>query len=290
MNLTVPDRHRRHSWSPGARRIAGGLAAFATPLAIDIGGGVRASALLEFSEWLAIAGLAISVAAIVGVVLTHLRRRPGTLAKGFLLDPAGTPLKEIVFDPRCSVSITDAQAKLPDRGLSGDAEVEISGFRVKSVHAEKLHLILIFRGRSAPSHVDYATFLMASVEDRFDESLTSRESNVADRETAVGSKEVQVQEEEQRLASKDAQLTDLATSLATTDARIAERQREVQETIQAADAKMAAESAEVRAIREDVEQREARLKEERWALARDSEEIAKVRSTIETLMVGTRIE
>ena len=59
--------------------------------------------------------------------------------------------------------------------LAGDVP-----YRIKPIHAEKLHLILAYRGRSPPHHADYAAFLMGGVEERFDEALRGRDINADD--------------------------------------------------------------------------------------------------------------
>src|SRR5207245_1252764 len=181
------------------------------------------AAQLAFSDWLVIAGLAISGVAIALVAYNLSRSRRGRLAKGFLLDPQGNLLKQIVFDPRCPVSLDEARKRLPTGGLSGDAEAELSGYRIKPVHSDALHLLMVFRGRSAPDHADYATFLMAGVEERFEGTLQDRATAMADLETAAASREAHLQEEETGAAARGAELETLATSLRETETRLAER-------------------------------------------------------------------
>src|SRR5439155_20718283 len=127
-----------------------------------------------------------------------------------------------------------------------------------SIHAEKLHLILVYRGRSPPHHADYATFLMGGVEQRFDEALQGRDAEITQREAEGATWEAHLQEEESRIASRNAELQTLASSLQETGTGLDERKRQVDESIQVSEAKVATELATVRATQQEVDTREAR--------------------------------
>ena len=227
----MPARHRHPIYSARSRELAGGLLGVVAPATII--GGVHASVLLASSEWLAILALAITGVAVAFVVynLSHFRR--GRLAKAILLDPGGTPLKELVFDPQCPVSVNEAQAKLPGRGVSGEEEVESSGYRIKAVHAENLHLILVFRGRSAPDHADYATFLMLGVEERFNEARQAQfetlQRSLDSRAAAADERDAKAGERDRTIDSREAGVTPRERELAEREAAIAARERVVQE-------------------------------------------------------------
>src|SRR5439155_631727 len=92
----------------------------------------------------------------------------------------------------------------PDRGLTGEGDVEVSGFRIKPIHSEKLHMIMVFRGRSTPDHADYATFLMAGVEGRFEETLQGRDQTIAEREGNATSREATLAGDDRRGKSRGA--------------------------------------------------------------------------------------
>ena len=117
-----------------------------------------------FQDPLQIAGIAMSGLALALVLLGLVRARRARLSKAFLLDSQGTPLKELVLDPRCTLTLAEATGNLPDGGP--EAEARVSGYRVLSVPANNLRLILASRGRITPDHVHYAKFLMVSVQDR----------------------------------------------------------------------------------------------------------------------------
>src|SRR2546428_9657755 len=196
VSLTVPARHRERNHTARASGTAGGILSAAIPAADLIQTSGHTLAQLAFSDWFVIAGFAISGVAIALVGYNLLRSRRGRLAKGFLLDSQGNLLKQIVFDTGCPVSLDEVRTKLPARGLSGDAEAELSGYRIKPIHSEKLHLIMVFRGRSAPDHADYATFLMAGAGERVEGTPPDRATALADPETAAAPPEAHLPEEE----------------------------------------------------------------------------------------------
>ena len=198
----MPARHPHTKYATRGYGIVGAALSAAGPA--DIFGRSAQADRFEFSEWLVIVGLAISGVAIALVAYSLVTQRRGRLGKGFLLDSRGSPLKEIVFDPKCAVSLSEAKAKLPSGGLSGDEEAEVLGYRIKPIHAEKLHLILAYRGRSPPHHADYAAFLMGGVEERFDEALRGRDTEITERESSSVTREAHLQEEEGRIASRNA--------------------------------------------------------------------------------------
>ena len=276
----MPARHPHTKYATRGYGIVGAALSAAGPA--DIFGRSAQAVRFEFSEWLVIVGLAISGVAIALVAYSLVTQRRGRLGKGFLLDSQGSPLKEIVFDPKCAVSLSEAKAKLPSGGLSGDEEAEVLGYRIKPIHAEKLHLILAYRGRSPPHHADYAAFLMGGVEERFDEALRGRDTEITERESSSVTREAHLQEEEGRIASRNAELESLAASLQETGVGLDERKLQVDASIHASEAKVAADLATIRATQEDVDNREAHLKEERWALAHDAEELEKLRSSVES--------
>ena len=129
---------------------------------------------LASGEWLGIAGLGLAGAAIALVLFNILRNRQGRVAKVFLLDPRGTPLKELVFDPGCPISLPDAQKNLPGRGLEGEEESESAGYRLKTLQADNLRLIIAYRGRLPQDHPTFAKFLMVSVQDNFEDAVKQR--------------------------------------------------------------------------------------------------------------------
>jgi len=217
---------------------------------------------LGLGEWLGIVGLALAGVAFAVVAFNVLKSRQGRIAKAFLLDSAGTPLKELVFDPRCPITLSEAQDHLPDRGLSDEAETETSGYRLTSLHADNLRLILAFRGRVPLEGPSFAKFLMVSVQDRFDEALVTRAAQVADSEQVATQREAALQEGEGRLAPQQ-------EAIEKETAILNERARKLSEQKEYFDGKM----AEVRRLGEHLQTSASEVGLERDRLEKWVEEL-----------------
>lgn len=250
--------HRRGPKPKLSKREAyGGLLGSIALAAVTGEPGVSRFVYLTLGDSLAASGLALSGAAIALVVYVLLRSRRGRLGKAFLLGSGGTPLKELVFDPRCTVSLVEALQALPDGGLALEQEGQRSGYGLRAFQGENLRLILAFQGRFAPELAAYAKFLLTSVGERLDKALAAREAAVVEGEERVAARATEVERRAASLSSEP----ELAERKQYIDGKIEDiRQLEEQFNVKASEADR--ERGQLQEWAKQVEEREEKL--ERW--------------------------
>jgi len=212
-----------------------------------------------FQDPLQIAGIAMSGIALALVALGLVRARRARLSKAFLLDSHGTPLKELVLDRRCSLTLKEATGKLPPE--RPEAEVNVSGYRVRSVPAGNLRLLLASRGRITPDHVHYAKFLMFSAEDRFDGAVVAEDSEPATSKALTGQGEGGVAPGPASAGATPAPLAQSAAQITNREQGLASERdlRQLEEQLRSEASGLERERTRIQAWSKDLEAREEAL-------------------------------
>lgn len=196
---------------------------------------------------------------VIAMVVQRSRWRP---AKAFLVDEYGQLLREFTLDPACRVTYDEVvHAGVLD---AQEEPIKVARYHALTVAGDALAVVLLAYGPVTREQIDFAREMLVNIQDKFDERVRAR---LEDARTLEAQVEIDARAAETERGAITARSKALAGVL---------------DAVTAAQTKLASDMTLLRSRLLDVEDREARLRHDRDAVEKLSQELSVRSASIET--------